>query len=297
MQVWTGKTETGKPNRESQQGAGFLKMIDRIFAAPKGCELEQGIQFAIDNRLDYELPTFYYVENLDNKDAEIARYNSLLTGFRGILSMHGPIFDTNVVSLDPEILRVSKRRYLQAIDVAKEMDVRYLVFHSQWTPIYPAANATKMWLAKVTDFWEQLIAEHLEGSNLTILIENFLDPTPDTMLTLLSRVSSPHLRACLDTGHVNIFSELSPIDWIRELGSYVTYIHAHNNGGELDSHDAFDKGLLDMHSFLNHLALLPQKAHLAIETSTAKGLTSSYEMLKPYIKLQNEQFASKSFLI
>jgi sugar phosphate isomerase/epimerase len=272
-------------------------MIDRIFAAPKGPELEQGIDFAISHGLDYELPTFYYVENLDRKDEEIARYNRLLGNYTGMLSMHGPIFDTNVVSLDPEIMRISRYRYQQAINIAKEMNVRYLVFHSQWTPIYTAANATKMWLAKVTDFWESLISEHLEGSNLTILIENFLDPNPDATMTLLSRVGSPHLRACVDTGHINIFSDLSPIDWIREMGNYAVYIHAHNNAGELDSHDSFERGLLDMESFLNHIALLPQKLHLAIETSTLKGLSNSYDMLKPYLKLQNEQYASKSFLI
>lgn len=272
-------------------------MIDRIFAAPKGCELADGINFAIEHKLDYELPTFYYPENLDNKDEEIAKYKILMEGFTGTLSMHGPIFDVNVVSLDPQIEKISYHRYLQAVEIAKEMNVRYLVFHTQWTPIYTAANATKQWLAKVTDFWEAFIAEHLEGSNLTILIENFLDPNPETMITLLSRVSSPHLRACLDTGHVNIFSDLSPTDWMRELGPHLAYIHCHNNAGELDSHDAFGSGLIDMESFLNHLALLPQKVHLAIETSTLDGLNSSYAMLKPYLKLQNEQYASKSFLI
>lgn len=272
-------------------------MIDRVFAAPKCPELEEGIAFALANRLDYELPTFYYVENLDHKEREMARYRELLTGFQGMLSMHGPIFDTNVVSLDPELQRISHYRYLQAIQVAKEMGVRYLVFHSQWTPIYPAANATRMWLAKVTAYWEKMIAEHLEGSNLTILIENFLDPCPDSMLTLLSRINSPHLKACLDTGHVNIFSELSPIDWLKQLGHHVAYIHAHNNGGELDSHDSFEQGVLDMDSFLNHVVLLPQKIHLAIETSTIKGLSSSYDRLKPYLQLQTEQHAVKSFLI
>lgn len=272
-------------------------MIDRIFAAPKGCDLVQGIGFALENRLDYELPAFYYPENLDNGAAEIAKYNELLADFKGILSMHGPIFDTNVVSLDPEILKISRHRYLQAINIAKELGVRYLVFHTQWTPIYTAASANKQWLSKMADYWEEMIAEHLEGSHLTVLLENFLDPTPEHMMSLLSRVSSQHLKACLDTGHVNIFSEMAPIDWIRELGSQVVYIHAHNNDGELDSHDSFEKGLIDMESFLNHLALLPQKIHLAIETNTVEGLTHSYQMLKPYLKLQNEQFASKSFLI
>jgi sugar phosphate isomerase/epimerase len=258
-------------------------MIDRIFAAPKGAELAEGIAFAIEHKLDYELPTFYYPENLDNGAAEIAKYNGLLAGFKGMLSMHGPIFDMNVVSLDPEIERISRYRYMQAINIAKELDVRYLVFHTQWTPI--------------TGFWEELIAEHLEGSNLTILLENFLDPTPESMITLLNRVSSPHLRACLDTGHVNIFSDMSPIDWVRELGHHVAYIHAHNNAGSLDSHDGFERGLIDMDCFLNHLALLPQKIHLAIETATIEDLNASYAMLKPYLKLQNEQYASKSFLI
>lgn len=272
-------------------------MIDRIFAAPKSPDIEQGIEFALLNHLDYEVPTFYYVENLDRKEQEIARYRGLLRDFQGVLSMHGPIFDTNVVSMDPEILKISQYRYKQAIEVAKELDVRYLVFHSQWTPIYTAANATKIWLTKVTNFWEGLIDEHIKDSNLTILIENFLDDTPDSINTLLSRVNSPHLKACVDTGHINIFSELSPIDWLRELGNHAVYIHAHNNGGELDSHDSFEKGLIDMEGFLNHIALLPQKLHLAIETSTVKGLQSSYDMLKPYLTLQKEQFASKSFLI
>lgn len=272
-------------------------MIDRVFAAPKGPELEQGIEFAIANRLNYELPTFYYVENLDSKEREIARYRELMTGFQGILSMHGPIFDTNVVSLDPEIMKVSRHRYLQAIEVAKEMDVRYLIFHSQWTPIYSAANVTRRWLSKVTEFWERIIAEHLEGSQLTVLIENFLDPTPESTLILLNRIASPHLKACLDTGHINLFSPMSPIDWLAEMGSQVAYIHAHNNGGELDSHDSFENGLLDMPAFLNHLALLPHKVHLAIETASIEGLSNSYAMLRPYLKLQENQFACKSFLI
>ncbi len=272
-------------------------MIERIFAAPKGPELEAGIHFALTHGLDYEIPTFYHVENLDNRHEEVARYRHLLKDFQGVLSMHGPIFDTNVVSLDPEILKVSRHRYKQAIEVAKELDVRYLVFHSQWTPIYRAANATYMWLNKVTDFWERLLEEEVRDTNLTIVIENFLDDSPESIHALLTRINSPHLKACVDIGHINIFSKLSPIDWLQALGSQVAYIHAHNNGGALDSHDSFEKGLIDMPGFLNHLALLPQKIHLAIETSTLEGLASSYAMVTLHLDVQKEQFGAKSFLI
>lgn len=266
-------------------------------AAPKGAELEAGIDFALAHGLDYEIPTFYEVENLDNREAEVARYRHLLKDFQGVLSMHGPIFDTNVVSLDPEILKISQHRYRQAIEVAKTLDVRYLVFHSQWTPIYRAANATRLWLNKVTDFWLKLLEEEVKDSNLTILIENFLDDSPESIHTLLTRVNSPHLKACVDIGHINIFSQHSPIEWLQELGGQVAYIHAHNNGGTLDSHDSFEKGLIDMAGFLNHLALLPQKIHLAIETSSIEGLASSYALIKPHLSVQKEQFLAKSFLI
>ena len=272
-------------------------MIDRVFAAPKGAPLEDGIRFAVENRVDFELPGFYTVENLDNSASEIPRVQGLLRDFSGILSIHGPIYDINVVSLDPEIRRVSRHRYRQAIQVARAMDARYLILHSQWTPIYPAANASQLWLDSIVAYWRELFPELLEGSNLTVLLENFLDPTPDMLLKTLSQVDSPYLRACLDTGHVNIFSSLPLTDWVRALSGYLSYIHAHNNGGQVDSHDAFDEGVLDMDAFLNHITLLPQKIHLAIETHTIQALASSYTLVKPYLHRQREQLVSKSFLI
>lgn len=274
-------------------------MIDRIFAAPAASknELEQGIAFAKQHGLDYEIPTFYHPEHFENLDAEIARHKALLEGFAGVLSLYGPLADLNVVSADADIARVSRQRYQQSIEIAKALNVRYLILHSQWSPLYTATGSAKNWLAKMTDFWEETIAEQLENTHITVLIENFLDPAPDHIVKLLSRLNSPHLKACLDTGHVNIFSTWSPEDWIRELGPQVAYIHAHNNSGEVDTHDAFDKGIIDMDSFLNHLSQLPQKIHLSIETATIEGLKDSYAKMVPYLELQNENSNSKSFLI
>jgi sugar phosphate isomerase/epimerase len=273
-------------------------MIDQVFAAPKHAELDEGLCFALENQLGFEIPSFYDAKNLENSEPEIARYTGLLSSHRAPLSMHGPIIDMNVVSLDPKVLEASRLRYKQAIDIAKQLNVRYLIFHSQWSPIYPAIeNGVEQWTDALVEYWQSIVEEELQDGNLTILIENFLDPNPESMLRLLQRVSSPHLKACLDTGHVNIFSTLSPIDWVRELNRYIVYIHAHNNDGQIDSHEAFDSGILDMSGFLNHVALLPQKIHLAIETSSLAALESSFKMTQPYLTLQHEQYASKSFLI
>lgn len=272
-------------------------MIDEIFAAPKGGDLEEGIAFARDNGLGYELPTLYYPEALDNSPQEVKKYRQLLEGFEGTLAMHGPIFDMNPASPDPKIAEASRYRYHQAIEVALELDVKYLVFHSQYTPIYRAANCVKPWINHTTDFWRETIEKHLAGTQLTVVIENYLDESPEYIQLLIERVASPHLRACLDIGHVNIFSKMAPNDWLDALGNDLVYIHAHNNNGELDEHQSFDKGSIDMEGFLNHLALTTSRAHLALETNSVEGLAESYEITKPYLEIQDEHFSSKSFLV
>jgi sugar phosphate isomerase/epimerase len=272
-------------------------MIDRVFAAPKGDSLEEGIAFAGSQGLGYELQLPLYPVDSEVMQAETQRFREFFSEFAGPLALHGPYEDLNVASLDPDIARISRQRYLQAIDLAKALNVRYLIFHSQWNPLHAAKYATKAWLSRMTDFWEEILAEHFEGTQTVVLIENFLEPVPEYIVKLLSRVNSSQLKACLDIGHTNLFSQCSPLDWVRELGPHVAYIQAHNNGGELDSHDAFDKGTIDMASFLNHIALLPQKLNLSIETASLGALESSYIALLPYLKLQTEQAQSKSFLI
>jgi sugar phosphate isomerase/epimerase len=271
-------------------------VIDRIFAAPRGESLEQGLAFAKLHNLDYEIPTATFFPT-EPAQMTIERYQKAMEDFSGLVALHGPYEDLNVASGDPDIAAISQQRYLQTIEIAKALKLRYVVFHSQWTPALSAKNTARTWLSKMTDFWEQVLAEHLEGSQTTVLIENYLEPTPEHTVKLLSRINSSHLKACLDTGHANLFSQCSPEDWIHDLGSQVVYIHAHNNGGETDSHDPFDKGILDMDSFLNHIALLPQKLHLCIETASLEALESSYAKVAPYLQLQNEHIQSKSFLI
>jgi sugar phosphate isomerase/epimerase len=272
-------------------------VIDKIYAAPKYIKQEDGIQFAIDNNICYEVPSFMSPASLDNQKEEIVKFREKLGNFQGTLSLHGPIYDMNPVSLDPQISKSSKHRYTQAIDVCKDLGVKYLVFHSQYTPIFEVANVYNEWLAQNVDFWQEIIDHQLKDTDMVILMENFMDTTPDIINNLVSRVDSPNFKACLDTGHVNLFSKIPPIDWLDEMGSNLTYIHAHNNSGDKDDHHSFQKGTIDMEGFLNHLILLPNKMSLAIEVFSMDGIQESFEMLMPYIEMQKQQDVRKSFLI
>ncbi|MBY0451374.1 MAG: sugar phosphate isomerase/epimerase [Cyanobacteria bacterium] len=272
-------------------------MIEKIFAAPKYIEESDGLAFAVDNQTCYEIPAFMTPQMLDNKDKEIAKYKAKYKNINGILSLHGPIFDMNPVSLDPKIREASQLRYNQAIDVCKELGVNYLIFHSQFTPIYDVAKVYDDWMSQCVDYWQEVIETNVHGSDLVILMENFMDDRPDILNDMVSRINSPHFKACLDTGHVNLFCDVPPITWLDELGSNLHYIHAHNNNGDSDDHHAFNKGTIDMEGFLNHLVLRPNKVNLAIEVFDLEGVEQSFQAITPYMQMQEEHNTSKSFLI
>ena len=59
------------------------------------------------------------------KHEEIKKYQQALAGFKLPVTMHGPVFDVNAVSLDPEIGELSRQRYEQAIECALALNARF----------------------------------------------------------------------------------------------------------------------------------------------------------------------------
>lgn len=274
-------------------------MIDHIFVAPKTAgvsetqfplpELVDTIHFAAERQLDLELSAHLLTD--------VSACQAALAQFDGILAIYGPSTDLNPVSADEEIAALSRQRYVQTIQLAKQLNARYVIFRSQDTPLQQVNQHYKNWLGKTTTFWEKMIADLVEGSPLTVLLENYQDPTPETLKTLLSRIASSHLKASLDVGHVNLFSDTVAMDWLEALGSSVAYVQLHNNNGELDEHLGLENGTIDMGTLLNHLALLNQKIHVGLACSTLADLVDSHHQLLPFLQLQQAQFSSKSFLV
>jgi sugar phosphate isomerase/epimerase len=249
--------------------------IQQVFIAPKEQSPEECIAYAQAHGHPLELAEFMYPKNLMQHHATIARYKTLLQGFSHPIAMHGPVFDVNAVSLDPELKALSIQRYHQAIECALELNASYLVFHSQWTPIYKVADCYQPWLEATIAFYKELDERYLKDTNLTLVIENFLDESPRILNDLIEGIQSPNIRACLDIGHVNLFSTLPACDWLDQLGSNLAYIHAHNNWGRLDEHLPFSDGSIDIEGFLNHALHVPRNYQLVVEVLTLEGIQES----------------------
>jgi sugar phosphate isomerase/epimerase len=261
-------------------------MYNQLIIAPKEHSIEESVAFATANQAGLELPNFMYPKTLMNRQTELAQVAEALQDFTLPVSLHGPVFDVNPVSLDPELAETSRRRYEQAIECALTLNATHLVFHSQWTPIYTVSDCYKPWLDATVSFYQTLVERYVKETDLTIVIENFLDTSPHVLNDLVNAIGSPNVKACLDIGHVNLFSDLSPVDWLGRLGNNVAYIHAHNNFGQQDDHLPLAEGNLDMEVFLLHSSLSYQKLQLVVEVLTLEGIANSLETLKPFLNKQ-----------
>jgi sugar phosphate isomerase/epimerase len=271
-------------------------MIETVFVAPKACTETEAIALAQRQLCGLELDTFFQPTALDSKHT-IHRLQHALAQFSGPLSLHGPVMDLNPVSRDPAIAKASRKRYIQAVEAALALNARFLVFHSQWNPLFTKIGYQTQWLEESAAFFSQLIANHVQGTPLTLVLENFMDETPQGLSDLVNEVNSAHFRACLDVGHVNLFSQQSPAEWFDVLGHQIATIHLHNNDGQTDEHTGLNEGTLDLEGFVYHVGRSHHKVQLMLEVNGIDSVTRSLEGLRPFLEASRSKRLAHSFLI
>lgn len=176
--------------------------------------------------------------NLSKEDVEstIYRYKEYFDGFDNIKGLHGPFLDLKPASPDKKIREVSYKRYLDTIKIAKELDIDYLIFHSQINPALKLPSLVKLNNSQARDFWIQILDEVSEYKG-TILLENVFEDSPEMLKDLIETINMPNIRINLDTGHAKL-GKADLEHWISELKDYIVYIHFHTNDGFYDTHQS-----------------------------------------------------------
>jgi D-psicose/D-tagatose/L-ribulose 3-epimerase len=111
-------------------------------------------------------------------------------------------------------------------------------------------------------------AEHADAKGVRIALEgegNTLVRTSAEMLEMIADVDRPSLGALLDTGHANMLREDDPVAAAAALGSHLIHVHAHDNGGLVDSHDAIGSGTLDWPQLARELVRARYQGAITIE--------------------------------
>lgn len=173
----------------------------------------------------------------------ISGYKSKLKKFNNIKAMHGPFLDLKPSSPDKLIRDVSFNRYLDTIKIAKQLDIDYIIFHSQINPYLNHPSQRKLNNIQSKEFWEDILSKTIDYHGM-ILLENIFEETPEMLKELIETINLPNVKINLDIGHAKL-GKVSLEKWIKELKDSIEYIHVHSNDGLYDNHQSLNEYEID----------------------------------------------------
>ena len=162
---------------------------------------------------------------------------------------HAPFAELCPAAIDPKVRQVTMERYRQAVAAAQSLGICRLVIHSGYIPwvYFP-----QWFVPQSVRFWQEFLQD-MPG-DLTIALENVMDPGPDMLVDIVGQVNDPRLGLCLDLGHANTpLSWYPPQDWIGPMLPWLRHVHLHNNDGSQDTHQPLGEGTIPMARLLEEL--------------------------------------------
>ncbi len=240
------------------------------------------VDFADDNKFNLEIATFAYANVYDTDWHKILREHvERLFAFKGKISFHGVFQDVIVHSSDKKIAESSKERVLDSLKAAKTLKATQVVFHGNFNPLVRDNYFRKNWVERNLDFWREV----LEKYDVTILLENTWEPTPDMFKELLDELRSPRLKVCVDVGHLNVYSKMPFREWADALGDKISYVHISDNYGEKDEHLEVGQGKIDWQEFtkvIEEYQISPEKVLEQVTLEKTKQSLSYLERNRIY---------------
>jgi len=170
------------------------------------------------------------------------RLRKVLAAFAAV-SMHGPLGNASLASINPGIWRESLRQHLAAVEVASDIGATVLVTH-------PGDLRDPRFADEFTRLSREALAQLASrGSEVgvTIAVENCgpyhagIDRTAADLAALVA--SAKELRACLDIGHGAVNGNTAEL--VSLLGDRIVHLHVHDNHGKRDEHLPMGRGTID----------------------------------------------------
>ena len=246
----------------------------KYYIIPNKDDLDKYIKLANKYDLGFEYNDFYDPKFLDNGNVDnlINIYKSLN---RKDDTMHGVFYDIVLDSTDPKIAKISYDRVKSSLDIAAKLNLKGVVFHTNYITWMKNDWYRKNWVKKNKDIYLKLIEEY---PNLEIYIENMFDLDPYELKNLMDEINHERIGVCLDVAHASI-SNIDINIWFDVLGKYIKHIHINDNDLKVDSHDEIGKGLIDYKKVFKLINKLDDKTSILIEINDYDKTVNSLKYL------------------
>ena len=191
-------------------------------------------------------------------------YKSILRNYKNLLPnniskyFHAPFADLCLGSKTEKIVKATKFYFNYAYKISKKLKVKRITVHHGYVP---ATSYLPAWINRSVIFWNKF----LNKKDIPFDMENLLELDPQCLKDITDKVNSKNLGLNLDIGHAHCNSRTPVTEWIKILGPRITYVHLHDNHGEIDEHLGLGMGNMDIKKVLNALNKYAPNAIWALE--------------------------------
>jgi sugar phosphate isomerase/epimerase len=197
----------------------------------------------------------------------VALHQEMIKDFQGDLAMHGPFIGMDYNHLDHLIDAAINKRMDMIYDTVRQLGARTVVLHTSFTTELERFSLEEQWFKKMAEFWQREILRWA-GLGVTVVLENVVEKSPNTMVRLAEAVENPFFGLCLDIGHQNIAGGLTAGAWIERMGGRLRHVHLHDNNGKKDEHLPIGRGTIDFQPIFRALHRFAPEAALSLEVDS-----------------------------
>ena len=229
------------------------------------------VRAAREHGFGLEIAEYCTAWNMDEKFVGVDQVvRNKLKGAPGSL-LHGPYNELFPCAIDKKARALAAERYRQAIALAKGYGSKKVIIHGGYNPwiYFPV-----WYVEQSVVFWKEFLQE---DPGVEIVLENVLETEPQWLLDIVKGVDHPKLKLCLDVGHVNAYSKIPVMDWLKDWAPWLSHFHIHNNDGSMDQHNSLMEGSVSMKELLPGIHELCPNATVTLELLKAQP---SVEWLK-----------------
>ena len=257
-------------------------MKHRLGIIPDIDRLDDSLKLSWEYNTFFEYNDFFYPAIYQSEGETRRRINIYKSLDRDMSrdTMHGVFFDIAMTSTDEIIRNRSRVLMNNSMEIAANLGVKGVVFHTGINPGLWNRSYLDGWLDTAATWLDKLAKEY---SHIDIYIENTFDKEPGVLTSLTDLLSHrKNVKLCLDYGHA-LLTDTEDEEWVKQMAPYVGHIHLNDHDMKEDLHLAPGKGLIDFERFEDLMEEYEVDAQVLLELN---GAQEQLEALKYMTKLE-----------
>ena len=257
-------------------------MKHRLGIIPDIDRLDDSLKLSWEYNTFFEYNDFFYPAIYQSEGETRRRINIYKSLDRDMSrdTMHGVFFDIAMTSTDEIIRNRSRVLMNNSMEIAANLGVKGVVFHTGINPGLWNRSYLDGWLDTAATWLDKLAKEY---SHIDIYIENTFDKEPCVLTSLIDLLSHrKNVKLCLDYGHA-LLTDTEDEEWVKQMAPYVGHIHLNDHDMKEDLHLAPGKGLVDFERFEDLMEEYEVDAQVLLELN---GAQEQLEALKYMTKLE-----------